>query len=57
MIESEKPDPLELVENVKNKENEKFDYFLPDGLLNLEYHNRFIALVDTLEYLEQLRQS
>jgi|AntRauTorcE11897_2_1112592.scaffolds.fasta_scaffold02764_3 ATP-dependent Lhr-like helicase len=56
MIESEKPDPLELVENVKNKENEKFDYLLPNKLLDLEYHNRFIALGDTLGYLKQLRK-
>lgn len=46
--------PEELVNDVKNKENEKFDYLLPDELLNLEYHHRFISIDDAYRYLEIL---
>jgi ATP-dependent Lhr-like helicase len=51
---SAKPEPLELVENVRNKEREKFDNFLPNELLNLEYYNRFISLDKTYEYVDFL---
>lgn len=54
---SEKSDPLTLVENVKNKEREKFDHFLPEDLLNLEYYKRFISLEQAYNYLKQLNKS
>src|SRR5699024_5348969 len=52
ILKSGRSDPIKLVENVKNKETEKFDHFLPNELLNLEYHKRFISLNSTFQFLE-----
>ena len=54
ILESDKPDPIKLVENVKNKEREKFDHLLPNELLSLEYQKHFISLEDTFNYLSTL---
>ena len=54
ILKSDKPDPIKLVENVKNKEREKFDHLLPSELLNLEYQKRFLSLEDTYYYLGTL---
>ncbi|WP_441001141.1 DEAD/DEAH box helicase [Fodinibius sp. SL11] len=51
ILKSDKPDPIKLVENVKNKEKEKFDHLLPNELLSLEYQKRFISLENTFNYL------
>jgi ATP-dependent Lhr-like helicase len=51
---SDKSDPIKLVENVKNKEREKFDHFLPKELLDIEYHKRFISMEKTYRYIESL---
>lgn len=51
---SDKSDPIKLVENVKNKEREKFDHFLPKELLDIEYHKRFISMEKTYRYIASL---
>lgn len=52
IIKKDFADPLELVKNIENKENEKYDYLLPANLLNLEYYHRFISLEEALSYLK-----